>query len=145
MIELLKSQVKHNLEIINHNEEIIREVSAHPESAQQLATFQQQYLENKNLLAENNDFTNLQLTLLKFLSKYRHIEMLNDSETLDEVNLKQDPDYVFELTVSGKIPFNPKHPYYGSKDFFTQLMMHFENMEQYEKCQQLIEAKRKDE
>ena len=67
--------------------------------------FEKYYEENKNLLAENNDFTNLQLTLVQFLNKYRHSELLNDAESLDEVDTKQDPDYVFELTVTGKIPF----------------------------------------
>ncbi|OFY50843.1 MAG: hypothetical protein A2Y87_02285 [Bacteroidetes bacterium RBG_13_46_8] len=142
MIELLKNQVKHNLEIINRNEDVIRNLTGHPGSEEQIAAFQQYYMENKNLLAENNDFTNLQLTLIKFLAKYNHSELLNDPASLDEVDPRQDPGYVFELTVTGKIPFNPRHPFFESPDFFYQLMEHFEKTEQYEKCKELIEVKK---
>ena len=142
MIELLKTQVKSNLEIINQNEDIIREISNHPESTQQMATYQRHYMENKNLLAENNDFTNLQLTLLKFLKQYKHNEIFNSPASLDEVDPKQDPGYVFELTVTGKIPFNHRHPFFESSDFFSQLLTHFEKTEQYEKCKELIEVKK---
>jgi hypothetical protein len=145
MIELLQNQVKRNLEIINQNEDIIREISNQPESAQQMTTYQKHYVENKNLLAENNDITNLQLTLLNFLKKYKHSDLFNDPASLDEVDPKQDPDYVFELTVSGKIPFNSHHPFFENRDFFSQLLMHFENTEQYEKCQHLMEVKRKND
>ena len=61
---------------------------------------------------------------------------------LDEVDPRQDPGYVFELTVTGKIPFNPRHPFFESPDFFYQLMEHFEKTEQYEKCKELIEVKK---
>jgi len=142
MIESLRNQVKHNLMIINQNEDIIRDLSNHPESANQMAAFEKYYEENKNLLAENNDFTNLQLTLVQFLNKYRHAELLNDAVSLDDVDTKQDPEYVFELTVTGKIPFNPRHPFFESQDFYSQLMTHFEKTEQYEKCKELIEVKK---
>jgi hypothetical protein len=142
MIEMLKNQVKHNLEIINRNEDVIRNLTGHPGSEEQIEAFQQYYMENKNLLAENNDFTHLQLTLIKFLTKYRHSELLNDPASLDEVDPRQDPGYVFELTVTGKIPFNLKHPFFESPDFFCQLMEHFEKTEQYEKCKELIEVKK---
>lgn len=142
MIESLKNQVRHNLLIINQNEDIIRDLASHPESASQMAAFDKYYEENKNLLAENNDFTNLQLSLVQFLNRYRHSELLNDAESLDEVDTKQDPNYVFELTVTGKIPYNPRHPFFNSQDFFSQLLTHFEKTEQYEKCKELIEVKK---
>jgi hypothetical protein len=116
--------------------------TGHPGPEEQIATFRQTYMENKNLLAENNDFTNLQLTLIKFMAKYKHSELFNDSASLDEVDPRQDPGYVFELTVTGKIPFNPHHPFFESPDFFYQLMEHFEKTEQYEKCKELIEVKK---
>jgi len=142
MIEMLKNQVKHNLEIINRNEDVIRNLTGHHGSEEQIEKFRQYYMENKNLLAENNDFTHLQLTLIKFLSKYRHSELMNDPASLDEVDPRQDPGYVFELTVTGKIPYNPHHPFFESPDFFCQLMEHFEKTEQYEKCMALIEVKK---
>ncbi|MBN2275791.1 MAG: hypothetical protein JXR41_15200 [Bacteroidales bacterium] len=142
IIEKLKKQVRHNLIIINQNENIISDLSNHPDSVPQMAAYRKYYEENKNLLAENNDFTNLQLTLFNFLKKYRHSELLNDETSLDEVDTKQDPEYVFELTVTGKIPFNHKHPFFENKDFFSQLLMHFEKTEQYEKCKELIEVKK---
>ncbi len=143
MIELLRAQVKRNLEIINYNEEIIRQLSDRPESAQLMETFQKHYTENKCLITENNDFANLQLTLMNFLKKYKHSSLLNDSSSLDNVNLTDDPEYVFELTISGKIPYNSSHPFYKSHDFFCQLLQYFQRTEQYEKCQELIELKRK--
>jgi hypothetical protein len=142
MIELLKNQVKHNLEIINRNEDVIRNITSHSGSEEQIAAFRQYYMENKNLLAENNDFTYLQLTLIKFLAKYKHLELFNDPVSLDEVDPRQDPGYVFELTVAGKIPFSPGHPFFESADFFNQLIAHFEKTEQYEKCKELIEVKK---
>ena len=105
IIELLRAQVKKNLEVINYNEEIIRKLSSHPESAHSMETYQKHYTENKSLITENNDFANLQLTLMNFLKKYKHSALLNDEFSLDEVNLKDDPEYVFELTISGKIPY----------------------------------------
>jgi hypothetical protein len=142
MIDLLKNQVKHNLEIINRNEDVIRNLTSHAGSEEQIAAFRQYYMENKNLLAENNDYTNLQLTLIKFMTKYKHSELFNDPASLDEVDPRQDPGYVFELTVTGKIPFNQGHPFFESPDFFYQLMEHFEKTEQYEKCKELIEVKK---
>lgn len=142
MIELLKSQVKHNLLIINQNENIIRDLSNHSGSAGQMTAYEKYYEENKSLLAENNDYTNLQLNLLQFLNKYRHSELLNDAQSLDEVDTKQDPAYVFELTVTGKIPFNQRHPFFENHDFFSQLLTHFEKNEEYEKCKELIEVRK---
>lgn len=142
MIDLLRNQVKHNLEIINRNEEVIRNHMDNSGSEEQITAFRQYYMENKNLLAENNDCTNLQLTLVKFLTKYRHSELMNDPSSLDEVNPQQDPLYVFELTITGKMPFNPSHPFFENPDFFCQLMDHFERTEQYEKCKELIEVKK---
>jgi hypothetical protein len=142
MIELLKNQVKNNLEIINQNEEGIRQIADNSDTTQQITVFQRLYMENKNLLAENNDFTNLQLTLIKFLTKYKHSELLNDPASLDEVDPRQDPEYVFELTVTGKIPYNSHHPFFESPDFFLQLMDYFEKTEQYEKCKEIIEVKK---
>jgi hypothetical protein len=145
IIELLRAQVKKNLEVINYNEEIIRKLSSHPESAHSMETYQKHYTENKSLITENNDFANLQLTLMNFLKKYKHSALLNDKFSLDEVNLKDDPEYVFELTISGKIPYNSSHPFFESHDFFCQLLEHFQRTEQYEKCHELIELKKKKE
>jgi hypothetical protein len=143
MIEQLRNQVKRNLSIINRNEDIIRELSNHPESAQLMATYQKHYEENKSLLSENNDFANLQLTLLNFLKKHKHTELLNDSAALDEADPQQDPEYVFELTVNGKIPYNSHHPFFQNQHFFSQLMTHFKETEQYEKCHELMELRKK--
>jgi hypothetical protein len=44
MIEMLKNQVKHNLEIINRNEDVIRNLTEHPESEEHIVAFQQYYI-----------------------------------------------------------------------------------------------------
>ena len=143
IIELLKLQVKRNLEIINQNQEIIKELSSNLNSAPQSATYFKHYIENKNLLAENNDFTNLQLTLVNFLKKYNDSSLFNNNEPCQDINSQTDEEAIFDLTIGGKIPYTNGHPFFQDEKFFYRLLTFYEAKEQYEKCQEIVDSKRK--
>ena len=70
-ISLLKLKVKSNLELINKNQVKIKEILKEPNSSKRTTSFEEHYETNKSLLAENNDFINIQLTLINFLEKYK--------------------------------------------------------------------------
>jgi hypothetical protein len=138
-IELLKLRVKTNLEKIKDNQLKIKEILKQPTSSERTMKFEEQYQENKNLLAENNDFINIQLTLINFLEKYKNSDTL---KTEEPVNI-QNVDAVFDHTIKGKMKFDTSHPYFADELFFERLMKYYQKNEQYEQCQKLIRIRNK--
>lgn len=136
-IELLKLRVKTNLEKIKDNQLKIKEILKQPTSAERTLKFEEQYQENKNLLAQNNDFINIQLTLINFLEKYKNSDTLTDKEPVNKENVEA----VFEHTVKGKMVYDTNHPYFGDSSFFERLMSYYQKNEQYEQCERLIRMK----
>jgi hypothetical protein len=138
-IELLKLRVKTNLERIKDNQLKIKEILKQPTSSDRTSKFEEQYQENKNLLAENNDFINIQLTLINFLEKYKNSDTLKFEEPVNVENI----DDVFHYTVKGKIKYDPAHPYFTDNTFFERLMTYYQKNEQYEQCDRLMRLKNK--
>lgn len=143
-ISLLKLHVKNNLEVINQNQVKIKQILKQPASAERSFNFEKHYEVNKNLLAENNDFINVQLTLINFLEKYKNLEALRENYSVIDADTIVDEEELFKLTVYGTIPFNEDHPCYEDEFFFDKLMKHYQNNEEYEKCQELMSSRKKD-
>ena len=144
-IALLKSRVKNNLELINKNQVKIKEILKEPNSSKRTTSFEEHYETNKSLLAENNDFINIQLTLINFLEKYKDSPLLKDNPPVIEIETIKDAKELFKLTVKGKIAFDKKHPQFNNESFFRRLLKYYQDIEAYEKCQALINLKKSKE
>ena len=143
-IEILKKRVKENLDTINQNQSEIRQLLTQPLSAERTYYIEKHYDINKVLLSENNDFINLQVTLLNFMEKYKDFPIL-DEEELPELSpeLYMDEQELFDLTIQGKIAFNITHPKFEDEEFFRKLLSYYSTLEAYEKCNSLLKTKEK--
>jgi hypothetical protein len=139
-IESLKERVRANLLEIQNNQKEIRELLKTPVSQERTDKLEEHYALNRALLAENNDFINVQLTLSNFIEKYGNTNIfdknLDNNEPLTE-------DECFEMTVHGKMGYNSKHPYYKNENFFNRLLVHYQELEDYEKCSKLVNTRHK--
>ena len=142
-VELLKKRVRENLERINQNQAEIKELLGQPLSAERTYFIEKYYDLNKALLTENNDYINLQLTLLNFVQKYKDSPALEEND-ITEINSESflDENELFELTVQGKLSFDLSHPKFGDEDFFHKLLSYFTTREDYEKCTALLNLKK---
>jgi hypothetical protein len=140
-ISILKIHVKNNLEVINQNQTIIKQILQEPASSKRTINFEKHYEVNRNLLSENNDLINVQLTLINFLEKYKDSDLLREQEPDINSDPVTDEEEIFRLTVSGMIPFDSKHPKYDDTGFFEKLLCHYKDNEEYEKCQQLMKTR----
>ncbi len=143
-IELLKLQVRQNLDKINLNQSRIKELFEKQNSDEQKKSFELFYAENKKLLTENNEFINLQLNLITFLEKNKDSAALNDGgETLSEqtFELPSDEALIFDMTVQGELAFDEHHPLFLDEDFFNKLMRYYTVAEDYERCSELLVAR----
>ncbi len=163
-IKLLRQRVGSNLRDIKISEQVIREILKEGQSDERDEKLNTRYNCNKKLLAENNDSINLQLTLLKYLTKYRNVikeemeasveikynhsteENSYSSKTAEADKRSSDskglePDECFQLTVNGEIRFNKEHPYFDDENFVNRLINHFSELEDYEMCQFIKDIK----
>ncbi|MBN2612045.1 MAG: hypothetical protein JXB00_10860 [Bacteroidales bacterium] len=141
-ITILKLHVKNNLEVINQNQSRIKEILQGPASNDRAVNFEKHYEVNKHLLAENNDFINVQLTLINFLEKYKNSAILQESTVLADMTNIDDEEEVFKLTVDGELPFDKNHPSYEDGSFFIRLLNFYQEREEYEKCHKLMNLKK---
>ena len=140
-ISILKIHVKNNLEVINQNQTKIKQILQEPASSKRTVNFEKHYEVNRNLLSENNDLINVQLTLINFLEKYKDSDMMSESEPDINLSSVKDEEEIFRLTVSGMIPFDSRHPDYNDTGFFEKLLCYYKDKEEYEKCHQLMKAR----
>lgn len=142
-IEILKLRVKNNLEIINTNQRSIKDILKNRNSADGSIDFEKYYSLNKTLLQENNDYINIQLTLINFLEKYKGTAVLEDTLPIVDIYSITDDCEVLDLTLKGVVKFDEKHPRYHDTDFIDLLISHYQRHEEYERCQELFEMKSK--
>lgn len=142
IIALLKLRVKSNLELINKNQVKIKEILKEPNSFKRTTLFEEHYETNKCLLAENNDFISVQLTLINFLEKYKDSLISEDNPPVIEIESFKSEKELFDLTVKGVVAFDEKHPKYGNELFFKKLLHYYQEIEAYEKCQALINLRK---
>jgi spermidine/putrescine-binding protein len=142
-IEVLKKRVKNNLKAINSNQKVIKELLNQPNTSERSIEFDRYYNANKTLLQENNDYINIQLTLINFLEKYKGTAVLNEAMPVVDIYSITDEVEVLDLTLKGVVAFNEKHPKFNDSGFIDKLIAHYESLEQYEKCQELSNLKAK--
>lgn len=141
-IELLKKRVKENLETINHNQSEIRQLLKQPLSPERTYYIDKHYDINKVLLNENNDFINLQLTLLNFLDKYKDSPIMEDDGSVPQEDVSVlDDNTLFEMTIQGKLNFDLSHPRFSDEGFFRKLLSYYAATEAYEQCETLMKLK----
>lgn len=146
-IDLLKKRVKDNLEAINQNQTRLNEILNQPVSAERTYHIEKNYEANKSLLAENNDFISLQLSLLNFIDKYKDSLSVSEDDEALELNPVSflDDEELFDLTVQGKLDFNTAHPKFDDEEFFNKLLSYYASVEAYEKCKAILGLKKKDQ
>ena len=139
-IRVLKDKVNTNLEIIKENQQVIREILKEPFSDDRSRRLKERYDMNKNLLMENNDFINVQLTLINFIDKYKNSVVMAEVSKNRMMQAGQPVDY-FEATISGELPYDDQHPYFQDEEFFTKLLSYFQEKEDYEMCGKLMKTR----
>ncbi len=137
---MLKEKVKSNLTEIQNNQKEIRSLLKQPASPERSLELEGKYGLNKVLLAENNDFINVQLTLSNFLDKYNNSEVL-ESELVTVPLQYRNENECFELTVNGRLIFNQSHPFYNDDNFYRKLLNYYQKVEDYEACSILVKTK----
>ncbi len=142
-IDVLKLKVKKNLKVIHENQKQIKQILASPNTGERAIEYEKCYSVNKKLLQENNDYINVQLTLINFLDKYKDTAVLDDSLPVVDIYSITDEIEVLDLTIKGIIVFDENHPKYNDPEFIDKMISHFETTEEYEKCQKLIKLKSK--
>ncbi|MBN2214208.1 MAG: hypothetical protein JW723_08185 [Bacteroidales bacterium] len=142
-IAILKLHIKSNLEVINLNQTKIKQILQEPKSSERSVNFERHYAVNKNLLSENNDYIKLQLALINFLEKYKNTDIMKESPSAVNTCSPGDQEEIFNLTVTGKLPYNKKHPNFTDQDFFDRLICYYQEREEYEKCHELLSIIRK--
>jgi hypothetical protein len=142
-IDVLKLRVKKNLKSINKNQKLIKTLLNEPNSLERAAEFERYYAANKTLLQENNDYINIQLTLINFLEKYKGTAVLEDEIPVVDIYSITDEVEVLDLTLRGIVKFDESHPKYNDGVFIGLLIEHYEKTEEYEKCSKLLDLKSK--
>jgi hypothetical protein len=147
-IEQLRQHVLKNISLIKANEKHIREVLTWPVSSERTKELDESYNFSKTLLTENNEFINLQVTMMNFINKYKNVfekeqqpvKVIAQSEQKEEAKLSRE-DY-FKLTVDNAIEFNNDHPYFNDEPFYDELFKYYQDIENYEMCAVLMQRKR---
>lgn len=139
-INELKQRVKLNVSQINNNQASIKKLLNQDRNNER--QYEAYNTRNKELLAQNNDLINVQLTLVNFLDKYSNTAILDNEMPIVDIYSVTDEQEVFSLTVKNVVAFDEAHPYYLNQGFIDQLILHYENLEDYEQCQKLIALKK---
>jgi hypothetical protein len=146
VIELMRKHVIKNLELIKGNETQIKDILSTPQSQERTHSLNECYKYSKNLLSENNDFINMQVSIMNFINKYKNIIELespvkvNVQSSVKHNNSLSRDDY-FRMTIDKDISFDDSHPYFKDKEFVNDLLFYFQQTENYEMCAALLKYK----
>ena len=95
-----------------------------------------QLKEDENLIDENYKTINEQLMLIEELTHLK--ENIELAQYSDELIATMDFETYFDLTISNEISFDEEHPYYRNIKFIKKLIDSYIEVEEYEKCAELI-------
>ena len=145
-IEQMRNHVLKNIELIKTNELHIKEVLSWPLSSDRTKELNESYKFSKNLLSENNDFINLQVSIMNFMNKYKQALDIKQpvNVTVESLKPKDYPtnrDECFKLTVQNSIPFDAHHPFFNDEAFYNDVFAYFQEKENYEMCATLLKLK----
>jgi hypothetical protein len=138
-IEVLKSRVTLNLEEIKKNEarfkKLLRDGKA-IEKADELSALLEN---NKTLLSENFDYINVQLSMLKFLGRYKNL-VGEDKQGLTQQEIQEIHESmdIFRYTVNGKLAYNSRHPLLFDENFCARLMKFYSDRKELTKCNDVL-------
>ncbi len=143
ILKILKDHVNQNNQEIQYNQNEIKNIL----NSDELSENDSSDLDFKNgmneeLFKENDDFLHMQLQLNEFMEKYSHLfnsEIDEESDIFEEDSLPY-----FSKTIQGELKFRPGHPQFSNPRFFKKLLKYYEEKEDYEKCDELIQVKRMD-
>jgi hypothetical protein len=90
----------------------------------------------------------LQKEMLLFIENYysefnKLPEVLNINEKpthkveLDNKIIEIKKEDYLDLTISGAVDFDKQHPFFNDKDFFSELLNYYSEIEDYETCSKL--------
>ncbi len=147
IIDLMRKHVLKNLELIKTNEGHIREVLMWEQSAERTRELNDSYKYSKTLLSENNDYINLQVSIMNFMNKYQHTMEGTSTVKVSEnathsQNKSLSRDDFFRLTICSNITYNSQHPYFNDEAFFQELLAYFQQNENYEMCAELLNSRK---
>lgn len=140
-INELKQRVKLNVELINKNQDSIKQMLKHSQKEEYAGQYDVYNIKNRELLTQNNDLINVQLTLVNFLDKYKDTAILKPDMPMVDIYSITDMQEVFALTIKEIIPFSKEHPHYYDINFIEKLLVHYKNKEDYEFCLELKKIK----
>lgn len=147
IVDLMRKHVLKNLELIKSNESHIREVLSWEQSPERNNELNESYKYSKVLLTENNDYINLQVSIMNFINKYQTkfeskpvVQVKEPVSVYVNKNLSRE-DFL-KLTIDSDMSFDHTHPYFNDADFFNELLKHFEQSENYEMCSELLRIKK---
>ncbi len=147
IIDLMRKHVLINLELIKNNESHIREVLNWEQSVERTKELNDSYKYSKTLLSENNDYINLQVSIMNFVNKYQNkfestsqVKVSEPASFIQNKNLSRDE--FFKLTIGSNIPYNDSHPYFRDDTFFMDLLAYYEHNENYEMCAVIMNSRK---
>lgn len=143
-IEQLRIHVMKNLELVRENEREIKDMLKEPVSPSRAQILSEKYDYSKKVLAENNDFINLQLSIINFIYKYKCVwDQEKELAVVSGIQMTSlSRDECFQLTIDSKLQFGPDHPFFNDENFFDNLLEFFKEREDYEKCDALVKLKK---
>ena len=141
-IEVLKHKVALNLDEVRKNEIRFRTLLSQSKGLGNTAEMSKLLDQNKNLLSENFDFINLQISLLKFIEKHQKQQVFSADTSIEfEGEHQIEAHDIFELTVSGEIEYNTEHPLFFDEDFYGRLMKYFDEIQDINQSKAFLKAK----
>lgn len=144
-IDQLRNHVLQNLEKVRENEKEIRELLKSPATDTRTNILNVKYDISRKLLTENNDFINMQLSILNFINKYRQIIVpVEELETVHQSITKEalTKEECFQMTIESRIEFGPLHPFFADNAFISELLGYYQQIEDYEKCAEIMKIRK---
>ncbi len=144
ILKILKDHVNENNREIQYNQEEINRMLNENSFKDRHKELDHKYALNKELLDENDDFINMQLRISEFMEKYSHLFAWDEPEETEakDSDANEMMPY-FNKTVTGQMKFGPAHPQFNNPKFFSELLKHFQEMENYEMCDYLLKIREK--
>ena len=128
-IDQLTREIQERIDQFNLNRERIDKLMEMEVGAHILADLTRYTAENQKILSDNERALHLQGVLINlFTSEAERMRQSAEQTAID-------PDEIFELTISGKLPLGPYHTHIGDRAFLERLLQYWEKQEAYEKCQ----------
>ena len=137
-IDVLKNKISSNLEEIRSNEHRFRKIMSNSDLSEQADEMNSLLEMNKNLLSQNFDFLNIQLSMLKFLEKMKNHQTHSGELSLEDIDqIHQSVDF-FEFTTNGSIPFNGMHPLVYDEFFWGELIHYYTENKMENEAEQVL-------